>query len=89
MIALVSAMKADIHQTKPEFIRLPRAGRQCPYTGLTRTGLNDLILPTPGQRNPPVRSILLRKRGAQRGVRLIDFDSLIAYLNDQVEGGDA
>jgi hypothetical protein len=69
---------------RPEFIRLPKPGKRCPYTGLTRSGLNNLILPCDlnGHR-PPVRSICLRQRGAVRGTRLICYDSLMSYLYQQ------
>jgi hypothetical protein len=67
---------------RPEFIRLPKSGSPCPFTGLSRTGLNALILPTPANGfKPPVRSISLRQRGQARGTRLIVFDSLIEYLH--------
>jgi hypothetical protein len=29
---------------------------------------------------PPVKSVVLRKRGALRGIRLINYDSLMQYL---------
>ena len=60
----------------PEFIRLPRSSERCQISGLSRAGLNNLILGP----NPPVRSVCLRKRGALRGVRLIVVQSLIEYL---------
>jgi len=60
----------------PEFIRLPKAGERCPFTGLSRSYLNSLILGP----NPPVKSFVLRKRGARTGVRLISYDSLLAYI---------
>lgn len=66
---------------KPEFIRLPKPGKQCPYTGLTRAYLNMLVLPNKGNGwNPPVKSVSLRPKGSQRGVRLIHYGSLIAFL---------
>jgi hypothetical protein len=66
---------------RPEFMRLPKSGSLCPWSGLSRSKLNELILPSPlnGHR-PPVRSISLRNRGQIRAVRLINFDSLMAYL---------
>lgn len=72
---------ATEYQQRPEFIRLPKPGKRCPFTGLTRSGLNNLILPCAlnGHR-PPVRSVCLRQRGAVRGTRLICYDSLISYL---------
>jgi hypothetical protein len=65
----------------PEFIRLPKPGTRCPFTGLSRSGVNSLILPmaTNGFK-PPVRSVCLRGRGTVRGTRLVVFDSLIQYL---------
>jgi hypothetical protein len=67
---------------KPEFIRLPKPGKLCPHTGLSRSKLNELILPCEtNSGKPPVKSISLRKRGQVRGVRLIVFDSLLAYLS--------
>lgn len=63
----------------PEFLRLPASGLRCPVSGLTRSALNELILGDA----PPVRSVVLRKRGAVRGVRLIDTASLLDYLHRQ------
>lgn len=68
--------------TRPEFIRLPAPGKRCPYTGLSRSTLNELTIPGPANDNrPPVKSVVLRKRGALRGIRLINYDSLMAYLH--------
>jgi hypothetical protein len=65
----------------PEFIRLPRAGQRCPWTGLSRASLNELILPPCAQ----VRSVVLRRSGAIRGVRLISYDSLLDFLHGEME----
>ena len=65
----------------PEFIRLPKVGSLCLYTGLTRSKLNELVLPS--EKNdfrPPVKSVSLRQRGMKKACRLIVFDSLIGYL---------
>ena len=53
----------------PEFTRLPKAGTRCRLCGLSRATLNELIL---GAR-PKVRSVVLRKAGHIRGIRLIVF----------------
>lgn len=76
---------------KPEFIRLSKPGTLCPWTGLSRSKLNELILPCPANdHKPPVRAICLRKKGARRGVRLISHDSLLTYLrNLETEGGES
>ena len=66
---------------KPEFVRLPKSGTRCPYTGLSRSKLNQLVLPCKeNDFKPPVESKVLRSRGTIRGTRLIVFDSLINYL---------
>jgi hypothetical protein len=76
--AVSAAVEAVI---KPEFIRLPKPGTAEPYSGLKRSKLNELILPSEANGfKPPVRSICLRNRGQQKGVRLIVFDSLMGYL---------
>ena len=80
--AHVSAGLTKGQETRPEWIRLPKAGAFCLYSGLSRSGLNELILPCPANNfKPPVQSISLRKRGALRGTRLISYDSLMKYLN--------
>ena len=74
---------------RPEFIRLPQHG-PCPWTGLTRAKLNELILP--GQRNnfkPPVRSVSLAPPGKTKGVRLIYLASLLDYLHRHSQGGES
>ena len=66
---------------KPEWIRLPTPGTRCPFTGLSRSTLNELTIPGPANEGKPqVKSVVLRKRGATRGIRLINYDSLMAYL---------
>ncbi len=67
---------------KPEWLRLPAPGSRCRFTGLSRSTLNELTIPGPANDgNPPVKSVVLRKRGALRGIRLISYDSLMQYLN--------
>ena len=73
---------------KPEFIRLPKSGTRCPHTGLSRSKMNQLVLPCKeNDFKPPVESKVLRKRGTIRGTRLIVFDSLMEYLNGLDDGG--
>jgi len=58
---------------------------------MTRGSLNELILPT--ARNdfaPPVRSFLHKlNKYAQRGTRLIIYESLIEYLYRKADEADA
>jgi hypothetical protein len=66
---------------KPEFIRLPRPGARCPWTGLSRSKMNQIVLPCKENGyKPPVRSVSIRQRGQKHAVRLVFFDSLIEYL---------
>ena len=71
---------------EPEFLRLPPPGVRCPFTGLSRSALNELILPTElNDFKPPVRSFCIRRRGARTGIRLIDYASLKAYIHANAE----
>jgi hypothetical protein len=73
-----------IIQRDPEFLRLPKTGTLCPFTGLTRSKMNELVLPCPqNNHKPPVRSVCLRQKGAAKGVRLVVFKSLMEYLHRQ------
>ena len=66
---------------QPEFLRLPRNGQRDVVSGLSRSGLNALILPNEENSfKPPVKSVVLRKPGAIRGTRLIVAQSLRDYL---------
>lgn len=70
--------------TRPEWIRLPRKGHRCPYSGLSRSSLNELILPNKENGGKPaVKSVCLRKRGQLRGTRLINYDSLMEHIGKQ------
>lgn len=81
------AAREDIASTRPsnvssagdEWLRLPKPGHR--LEGLSRTTLNELAIPCAvnGYR-PPVRSILIKRRGAARGIRLINRQSLYEYL---------
>jgi hypothetical protein len=64
----------------PEFIRLPKAGSLCAWTGLSRGKLNDLILAR-DEKKPAVESFSLKQRGQAKGTRLIVLKSLMTYLN--------
>ena len=76
-------MGAEIQNVtyEPITIRLPQQGKRCPWTGLTRSALNDLVLPTKGNDfSPPVKSNLLKTKVGSSGIRLIDFQSLKSYV---------
>ena len=83
MLQMTSAPQAagSAAALKPEWLRLPAPGNRCPFTGLSRSTLNELTIPGPANDGtPPVKSVVLRKRGALRGIRLISYDSLMDDL---------
>ncbi|PTY08009.1 hypothetical protein DB347_07015 [Opitutaceae bacterium EW11] len=90
MAATISPIRAGtLRENALEWLRLPAPGRRCPFTGLSRSTLNELTIPGPANnRKPPVKSVVLRKRGAQRGIRLISYDSLMAYLDSMAARPD-
>jgi hypothetical protein len=56
---------------KPEWLRIPDAIR---VSGIGRSTLYELIS------SGAIKSVLIRKRGCQRGIRLISADSLRTYI---------
>lgn len=73
-------------KTEAEFMRLPPAGQKDPVFGLTRSYLNILILPCRENGfRPPVKSFVLRRTRARKGVRLIEIGSLREYIRRQYE----
>ena len=81
MKLLASHLTGDAHP-KVEWIRLPRPGSRCPYTGLSRSTLMELCIPREG--TAPVKSAVIRKPGAIRGIRLVHYASLLAHLDGLV-----
>jgi hypothetical protein len=67
---------------RPEWIRLPREGSTCPFSGLSRSYLADLV------RRREVPSKALRRPGTVRGVRLICYEGLMSYIRNS-QGGAA
>lgn len=66
---------------RPEFLRLPRPRTQCPVTGMSRTGLYNLTVPCKANGfKPAVPAKCLRQKGNVRGIWLVPFAQLIAYL---------
>lgn len=65
----------------PEWLRLPAPRRRCTLTNLSRTTLCELCVPCEANDfKPPVRSIVIRKKNAVRGIRLINRASLLTYF---------
>jgi hypothetical protein len=77
---------AEHNPTRPEFIRLPRPGTSDPWTSLSRSTLNTLVLPSKENAYcPPVRSCTLRRRGHLKEVRLIHLQSLLDFIDAHQE----
>lgn len=54
---------------------------------MSRSGLNALILPTTENGfKPPVRSFVLRKKGAKTGIRLVDYADLVRLIREHQQG---
>ena len=76
----------NITSQQQEYLRLPKVGHLCSVTGLSRSSLNELILPCASNgNNPPVKSIVLKKKHNVRGIRLIVKSSLLDYLGQFME----
>lgn len=68
----------------PEFIRYPRPSTLCPWTGLSRSKMWEVLQTSRGK----VKTVSLRKEGALKGARLIHLKSLLTYLHSLAEGGE-
>ena len=60
----------------PKWIRTPSNG-VCEWTGLSRGKMYQLI----GGETPKVRSVSVAGEGKKRGVRLVELESLLNYIN--------
>ncbi len=67
---------------RPEWVRLPRVSTLCPWCGLSRSKLWEVL------QTGKVRNVCLRKEGALRGARLIHLASLLAYLDSLTNEAD-
>lgn len=66
------------------WIRVCRPGERCKVSGLSRSTLRELTVPGPrNDYSPPIASRLLKRRGAARGILLINKQSLLAYIAGQ------
>jgi hypothetical protein len=70
---------------RPEWLQLPKSGKRCPVTGLSRSALNALILPCAANGwKPPVLSKSLKaSKWAKRGIRLYNIASALAWIEAQ------
>jgi hypothetical protein len=82
--------RADADRACAEFYRLPKSGNLDPIFQLSRSKWNQLILPCEANGyRPPIRSVVLRQKGAVRGVRLIVAAAAHAYFAKLVAEAEA
>jgi hypothetical protein len=74
--ALLSEGAASPSQSRPEFFRLPKSGRD-PYFGLGRSYYYE------GEQRGYWRLVRLRERGKLRGVTLVPYDAIAAFIRKQ------
>ena len=67
--------------SRPEWVRIPKPRTTCPFSGLSRAHMHRLV------QAGDVESMSLRKRGAKFGIRLVSYDSLMAYIRSTGEPG--
>jgi hypothetical protein len=70
---------------KPYYIPIPRTRTKCPHSGLSRSGIYNLIRPTKANGYKAVvasRPVLLP--GKRRGRRMVVYRSLMDYLEKGV-----
>jgi len=80
--ASIAAAPPNSQRIQPIYIRLPARKGRCPYTGLSRSGVEDLCVANKNNNfRPAVKSFRLKRKGDKRAVRLIVFESLMNYLH--------
>lgn len=67
----------------PAFVRMPPPNGACPLTGLKRGALYALA------REGKIKTATIRRKGSNRGIRLINVASLLAYVNECQDAPDA
>src|SRR5438067_12027588 len=79
--AEIPARQPESQAIEPIYIRLPKPSTRCPRTGLSRSWLADVSVPSEKNNwKPPVKSFRVRRKGDKRAIRLIVFQSLLSYL---------
>ncbi len=74
---------------KGPWLRLPKEKERCAVTGLSRTALNRILDETdPETGEALVASVTMVQPGARRGIKLINRDSLLRYLNRAAKAGN-
>jgi len=70
---------------KPQYISIPRTGTKCSISGLSRSGIYNLISPTKANGHKViVASSEVKLPGKKRGRRMICYESLMRYMRSGV-----
>jgi hypothetical protein len=73
--------RRHMNSVSPEFIRLPEDGERCAHTGMKRGSLRNLCIPSKANAfKPAVPAKCLRQPGNLRGIWLIPYAKLVAYI---------
>ena len=76
--------RVELGPGEPEYIPVPKPGKTCPYSGLKRGKVYELITPFKEDGGDPlVESIKVAKDTQSKGTRLILWASLKAYLKSK------
>lgn len=73
----ISVMVCTAGDLKPDYLRYPRPGTRCPFTGLSLSGMRRMIQDSKGK-------VTVKSANEEEGghaVKLIHRGSLIAYID--------
>jgi hypothetical protein len=71
------------NQQECEFLRIPARGTKCPISKLSRTAVEELVVPSQKNNfNPPIKAKYHRRPGKLRGVWLIPKAEFLNYFNN-------
>jgi len=76
----VAPSEAALSASRPETFRLPKVGGD-PFFGFGRSFYYE------GEKRGYWRLIRIRQRGKQRGVTLVPYNAVSAFVRKQMEGG--
>ena len=79
----LAKLQAEQHESRPVWIRPPRAGQQEHYTGLTRSKLYELA------QLGHIKTLCLKRPDQIRGCRLFNLPSLLQFIQCQYEAAEA
>jgi hypothetical protein len=74
-----AAPQASAATARPEFFRLPSSGGGDPFFGLSRTYYYE------GEKRGYWKLVRIRERGRVRGVTLVPYDAIAAFVRSQME----